>query len=403
MQIISNNSTYLNNKRIYNEAIGDILPDTQLGVNMVRDGFILPKSDIYISKGGVVDNRRIFVQESAIDNTGSFIRIDGGYVFDEYTDEYYETPIIYLGYFFRHWGHFLMDCTTRMWILLEEAYKDYKVAFPNHPENILDGNYNRFLELLDVNEERIIPITKPSRFHTIIIPTEARLQPQNRHTNEWYSIFDMVSKGAVYDKSCIPSKVYFSRSKFGKPELGEKEIEENFRRNGYTIVYPEELTLDDQIGIFQYADEVVSSNSSICMNVVFARKGLKWTVINKYSAVHNNFSELRYEKNLDLTYVDAYSDKLNIYGNIIGSLPYLVSFNDNMVRLFEDNNLRYKRSECIYRFTNICNYLFKCLVCKPKNCCKAYLARLVRRMKVRAPWLYGMIKRVMQLFYCCIL
>lgn len=395
MDIIENNTKYLNHGRKYSEKIYDFLPQSELKVTEIQDGFILPKSEIYISKGGVTDANKCFVSESRIDNEGSYIRIDGAYSFEEYSDEYYDVPVIYLGYFFRHWGHFLMDCTTRMWILLDDKYNGYKVAFPNHPANVRDGNYNRFLQLIGVDEERVVKIDVPTRFSTIIVPSESRIQIENRHTKAWYDIFDRACQNAVYEINKIPKKVYFSRGKMDKPELGESEIEHNFALNGYKVVYPELLSLDEQIGIFRHTEEVASTNSSICMNVVFAREGLKWIVINKYSLPHQNFAELRYEKNLDLTYVDAFDDRLNFYGNMIGSLPYLVSFNKNLKKMFEDNDMMYETFSKGYRIGNICSYIIKCMIQKPKVLIRVYSAKCVRWMKRCTPWLYRFIKRVM--------
>ncbi len=392
---LENDTRYLNNGREYTEQVNDIIPESELRITVVEDGYVLPKSDKYLCKGGVAYKDKKFVEESSIQNEGSFIRINGGYDFDEYSEKYYETPVIYLGYFFRHWGHFLMDCTTRMWILLDEKYDSYKVVFPNHPANVRDGNYNRFLQLLGIDEDRIIPVDIPSRFKTIIVPSEGRIQTLYTHTDRWYDLFDRVSDNAEYDPKKVPERVYFSRGKMGKPELGEDEIEHNYRINGYEIIFPELLTLDEQIGIFRCANEVVSSNSSICMNVVFARPGLKWTVINKYSAVHDNFTELRYKKELDITYVDAYSDKLNFYGEIIGSMPYLVGFNDNMKRLFDDMGMSYETFGRWKRIGNVLRYYWKCLIQNPKVWYRINAARLVRFMKRNTPWLYRLLKGIM--------
>ena len=391
---IENNTRYLNKNREYIEPYNDGMKMPDKRVRVVDNGIVLPKSELYLAKGGVTDGSGTFIPESSIQNEGSYIRIDGGYEFDETDESMSDTEVIYLGYFFRHWGHFLMDCTTRMWILLDDTYRDCKVVFPDHPANVRDGNYDRFLQLLGVEEDRIVKISGPTRFKKVIIPAEARISSNKMHTDEWYRIFDRVVENARYDIEKIPKRVYFSRGKFGKPELGESEIEHNYEINGFEIVYPERLTLDEQIGIFQNAEEVVSQNSSICMNVVFAKEGLKWTVINKYSTVHRNFSELRYCKNLDITFIDAFSPRLDFYGHKIGSLPYLMSFNDNMKAYFSDNGMKYETFGPWYRFCNIVSYLLKCIVVKPKGMMRNWAAKSVRWMKRDAMWLYRPLKKI---------
>ena len=388
-----NDTRYLNGNREYTEVFNDIDFHAIPSVHIVEDGYILPKSEIYVSKGGVVDSCHRFVPESSIDNNGSFIRIDGAYEFDEYNEGECD-EIIYLGYFYRHWGHFLMDCTTRMWILFNERYKDYKVSFSNHPANECDGNYARLLELIGLKEDRIVRENIPTRYKRIIVPDEARHEYDRRHMECWSKIFDKAIENAEYNIDAIPRKVYFSRGLFGKPEYGEEEIQQNFANNGYEVVYPEKLSLDEQIAIFQCADEIVSENSSICMNVVFARKGLKWTVINKYSAIHDNFSELRYEKELDLLYVDAYDDRLNFYGDIIGTRPYLMSFNKNCIQYFNDRGYGYSLLGKAYRARNILRYLISCITIRVKIRIRDWASITVRWMKKNTPSIFGLIKDI---------
>jgi len=392
---IANDSKYLNHNREYIEEYNDVCPIEKTDIISIKDGIVLPKSELFISKGGVLDDRHRFVEASSIEDNGSFICINGGYEIDSCDRSQYDNSVIYLGYFFRHWGHFLMDCTTRMWILLDERYKDYKIVFPNHPAHVCDGNYTRFLELIGVTKERIIPVEVPMQFKEVIIPTEARYQPGNSHLDEWYRIFDRVVDNASYKVDDVPKRVYFSRAHLSKKEFGLEEIEHNYRLNGYDVLYPEELSLDEQIGIFRCADEIVSENSSICMNVVFAKPGLKWTVINKYSVAHDNFTELRYRKNLDITYVDAFNPKLDIYGQKIGSLPYLISFNRNMKQMFDDRGMRYETFGKSYRISNICKYLICCACHRSQVWMRKTAAKIVRWMKRYTPGFHGFLKRVL--------
>ena len=131
MITLTNERRYLNNNRPYDETFNDELLDMVPNITVIENGYILPKSDKYLCKGGVTDNDHNFIEESSIINNGSFICINGSYDFSEDDTEYFDEEVIYLGYYFRHWGHFLMDCSTRMWVLIDDQYKDYKVVFPN--------------------------------------------------------------------------------------------------------------------------------------------------------------------------------------------------------------------------------------------------------------------------------
>ena len=280
-----------------------------------------------------------------------------------------------------HWGHMLWDCVGKFWILSKPEFAGYKVCFLPYMNEELKGNFLRFVELSGVDKSRLIMLDKPARFRAIVVPESTHDSDRWLHSAVYKDIFDTVVKNSDYQDIEIPEKVYFSRESFGKPEWGENEISSNFVKNGYTVVYPEKLTLDEQIAILQRAKSVASQNSSICLNCVFAREELEWIVINKYSAVHKNFSEFRFMSNIYPIFIDAYNPHLNFYGETIGTRPYLVSFNQNMRKYFDDNNMVYNITPFLQRMRKIISYLFACVGTYFKLLFMPLLVRFVNRIK----------------------
>ena len=77
-------------------------------------------------------------------------------------------------------------------------------------------------------------------------------------------MFDkIVSSYVQSDKFSNLKKVYFSRSEVSKgffsKDIGQETIDKLFRMNGWTVVFPEKLTLDEQITIWNTSNEIACS------------------------------------------------------------------------------------------------------------------------------------------------
>lgn len=96
-------------------------------------------------------------------------------------EEHIDEDVVYVGMFYLHWGHFLIDLTGRMWFLKQHAKvrSDFKVAYLGEEEP--KGNNLRFFELLRIKEEQLIHIRKPTRFKKVFVPE------QSFKSCEWYT------------------------------------------------------------------------------------------------------------------------------------------------------------------------------------------------------------------------
>jgi len=60
-----------------------------------------------------------------------------------------------------------------------------------------------------------------------------------------------------------------------RPLTNEPEIEELFRQNGYSVVYPETLDFAGQIGLFRQATHIAGPSGSGMLNAMFAEPGVR--------------------------------------------------------------------------------------------------------------------------------
>lgn len=127
------------------------------------------------------------------------------------------------------------------------------------------------------------------------------------------------------------SKVYFSRSKWGDGDFGESDIENVFKKIGYSIIYPEKLTFFEQLYILQNCDSFASTEGSTSHNALFLREGAECIILRKADYINMYQLPINELKNLNVTYIDAH---LSIYAepNFKYVGPFFMYVNSNLQR-----------------------------------------------------------------------
>lgn len=334
----------------------------------IDHGVILPVKN---NLGGVLDENGHFLDESRY--VGDWVKIGGYYKSDVIKDR--KEKVIYLGFFLKHWGHFLIDSIGRLWIFNEKEYRNYKFVYLlEDDDKKVDGNYKQFLELMGINIDNMIFINEPTRFREVLIPSLST-NDHYGYSNGYKKIFENVVKSINADDVKVPPKIYLSRTKMigiEKKELGEKEIEKNFKNNGYQIFYPEELSLKTQIAFFQNAEEIVCVNGTIPLGIVFAKKTLRLVVLNKTSLIHYNLLMMSEVAQISPIYIDVYREPIKYHPRYLGEGPFWIENNENLKKYFSDNHLEYRE----YRknkYIMYIKYLYIYVKGKTKNMIKEIL------------------------------
>ena len=278
--------------------------------------------------GGVCDQNNQFAPASFYD--GGWAKHGGYYTWDE--EDYLDLDVIYAGVLFMHWGHFLIDQTNRLWAVSDLIKCNPGIYLAYLGEIEVSGNIVRFLEMLGISEEHLLHIIKPTRFRKVYLPE------QGFKSCEWYSaeyktMLDTIADRTEQDKS-LPVKwkdvksIYFTRRAFGKAlssEFGEAFFEKCFAENGYMILAPEKLTLEDQIYLWNHAEDIACINGTIPLNVMFSRNHeLRLTVLNKTSIRHENPYILLQMRHIQAEFIDVYKEPLKKYPKSLGEGPFLL-------------------------------------------------------------------------------
>lgn len=293
---------------------------------------ILPlrRSDgLLFGKGGVVDRDGQYVELSGIPD-----RVWGSYPAEN--PEYKDEKVVYCGYLVDHWGHFLIEGVTRLWYFTEDdpTIDKYVFFMDEDEERQIRGNYRIFLELLKIWDKLEI-ITKPTTYREVIVP-ELGIHMRSAYTPKLLKVFDRAAENVtVQPQWDAPEKIYFSRSHFKKGlqfEFGLEALDNFFGKNGYTILYPEQVPLNRMIHYIRSAKVVASLSGSLPHNMLFARQGQKLEIIERFVISDDNQTDVNRLRELDVTYADAIIPLYPV--DFVG--PCIMGFTPEMERFAAD-------------------------------------------------------------------
>lgn len=90
-------------------------------------------------------------------------------------------------------------------------------------------------------------------------------------------------------------RIFLSRRKCENQRLlNAEEVETFFRENGFTIIYPEELSFEEEVRVFQNASVIIGPTGAALTNVVYCRESALIAVIAPVSHKSYFFSNIAY-------------------------------------------------------------------------------------------------------------
>ena len=264
------------------------------------------------------------------------------------TDE----TVIWGGFIMDHYGHFITDTFARLWYAVKYASDQNKIAFLiyNHKVNDQEQSFDSLskyhidlLNLLDITEDRILLVNKPTQFKQIIVPRQSVCWGDSYHEELSKLAYDKVRERV---KPKTDKKIYLSRSKFDENMFNEGYFENFFESRGFKVVYPEQLPIEDQIAYLAGADEIAATVGTLTHQILFAKDNVKLigllrthkTMFMRRQGIINKI------RNVDYAYVDVSINLFPIPKHwesvyLIGPNSYWNDFLKNEYGLIEDTDI----------------------------------------------------------------
>ena len=236
--------------------------------------------DVSHGRGGVMDENGKYVELSK-----QKARVQGYYNPSKYGIEESNETVGYCGFFNKVWGHFITEVVSRLWYALknDNSVDAYVFIDSLDGNKKFSGNYLEFLKLLGI-ADKVRIINKPTKFKKVIVPEEG-LVYNDHFTQEFINLYQYINKkGLELYTGDKYKKVFFSKRRLAisaESNLNEKFLDNYFKKNGYNIFYPEQLSLIDTIGILQNAEYFAGIASSLLHNQLFGTQNQTTICIEK--------------------------------------------------------------------------------------------------------------------------
>jgi capsular polysaccharide biosynthesis protein len=165
-----------------------------------------------------------------------------------------------------NYGHFLLDCLPAIALTMQlPEVGAYRFAFPP-----LEPWQRRHLQLLGV--EDAIELDRPIYRVSDLLFTSCLGGFLNSPNVNYRTVRDeqLLRKAPT---SLSFERIYISREAHPRRTMrSERRLEERLRQLDFTVVAPEEHTVDEQIDIFRNADLVVGCAGAAFANVLYCRR-----------------------------------------------------------------------------------------------------------------------------------
>lgn len=183
-------------------------------------------------------------------------------------EERFAGTAIYGGVMFPHYGHFLLESLSRAWFALQHP----QLPIFWHASNGLDTMSKWRWEvfgLLGVSAARIKFIMRPTLVDHVLLPDAGCV------LDRWIDPLHARAIGVVpfADRPLSGKRVWLSRSRL--PEKlaridGESEMEGCLAAAGWTVIYPEDLTVQEQLSAMADAEEIAGFEGSAFYTLLLA-------------------------------------------------------------------------------------------------------------------------------------
>lgn len=291
---------------------------------------------------GVFDKDFKFVKSSrqTRKNNGQFVP-----KFNHNNIPYIDEDVVFIGNVYPQFGHFLLEHMNRAYALLDKKYKNMKVVLINNQDANPVPNYMfRLLELLGVKHSDIIILNETTRFRNVYIPVQGYNIPI--YSSEGFGkTFDAIANAIPKPKKTY-DKIYMSRDALkSRRTYDEKIIQDIFEKNGFHIVYPETLSLEEQISLAHNCN-VLAGCAGTALHWALVMKPGGTVIQIKRNRKNDDNSASQYlineTKKLNSIFVAASVEKYKTGHGY--DMPQVVGLNKYMREFFDKNNFKYDKN-----------------------------------------------------------
>lgn len=216
---------------------------------------------------------------------------------DERFEDAPDLDYLYVGNLVSHYGHFLIDTLSRFWPLLREPDRDF-VLLAHAPEQ--DTRWQDVAAIGEIlarfgrTPEDIVTFDAPRRVPRVTIPDPSFVERSHAH-----AVFGELMRFVggpfwshdIVDRETRPAYLSKSRLAGGVNRLiNEADLERELERRGFDVIYPERLTLPEQVSLFATRRFVAGTAGSALHTALMSAPGRRILALNIHQHLHANYA-----------------------------------------------------------------------------------------------------------------
>lgn len=303
--------------------------------------------------GGVSDREFNIIDEGCLYWENNSLAC--GKVYRKQIDEYIDKEVIFLGLYMGHFGHCITDGLNKLWFLL----KNNSINNYCYISQVDSDDYYNLFKLFGIKSENIIRITKNTQFKKIIIPF-ASMRLYDKYSDEYKETINKICNNIKPSKD---KKIYISRTRdviASTQTIGEENIENIFKKNGFKILYPAFEKLETVISYMKGAEIVAGVVGTNMHNILFAKDNIKTINLNRSNNIIKFQIVIDKMKNNEAYYVDSYYQPIPT--NTLSAVPFLIYPTNYTKKFFKDFGIKYNinRKKLYKQFSfDLTKYLYQ--------------------------------------------
>lgn len=254
--------------------------------------------------------------------------------------------------------HWMIEIAPKLLLLDNKLLKKNKINKILINEYVIkNDNYNQILnkyakhlidiEFIFINQNKLVFVEElyfiNTFNHTVYNYKEI---PQNYQVTTIYNqkilgkMRSCLSNNIKTRKAEANKKIFILRnedtvSEYNDRRYNQCEVFSFFKNQGFIGVYPDKLTIDEQISIFKFANFIVGPSGASWSNLIFCTEGTKaisW--IPESLEYFDTYSSLAYLNNIDMRFIKYEVEGNNIHQPYNIEVNSLINLYKNMLEVF---------------------------------------------------------------------
>lgn len=256
-----------------------------------------------------------------------------------------DADVMFLGVVYPQFGHFLLEHMNRAWGLLHDECRGRRVVLVNPRGADVPEYMYRLIEMMGVKRSDIIILRETTRFRSVAVPS------QGFNIALWANDEDVRAYEYIASNVAAPKKtyekIYVSRDAMSsRRTFGEGAIQKIFAKNGFHIIRPETLPLEQQIALMRGCRVLAGCAGTALHLALFMPRGGTVIQIKRNTKPKCN-ADTQYLintiKNHDSVFVSGSMERART--NHGDNAPQIIGMTPDMRRFFDENGFKYTAAD----------------------------------------------------------